>query len=414
MRKTLAICCVCLLIVRAHAQDLGSKSFNLTVNNHPVKINCIFKNSQGYIYAGTTDGLYSFDGISFKKINFSKPNVRDTVTSIFEDNSKQLWLGFKNGHLAKKINSKLEYFEPEEGYPTVAITAFVQDKQNNIWFATNGEGIYYFNNKHLYLVDSANGLSDLHIHALAQTPNGDMLAATDAGLNICRMVNGKIHANVIGPNEGLPDYYATAITAAGDNKFWIGLQDKGYCLYDHNTGKIIFALAGPEWKYGQINSLLVAQKALWIGTEENGLIVKPAIDKPASSFTNVSNTVKKITGLLQDNEGNIWFNTSTELKATPGNQLQLLPLYNQTGFDNIRAMLCDQEGNFWVNNSGRLIKYMPANGSFAKREYHFAELNSRTDISCLYEDINHHIWLGTMGAGILVLDPETGKYRQLT
>ena len=414
MRSTLIILITWVLPAGVKAQVLGSKSFNLTENNRAVKINTIYKTDQGYIFAGTTDGLYSFDGINFKHINFSKPGVKDTVTAIFQDNDRQLWVGFKNGHIAKKVNSKLEYFEPPEGTPSVAITAFVQDDRKNIWFATNGEGIYHFSNDHLYLIDSANGMTDLHIHSMVQAGNGDMLAATDAGINICKTVNGKIQVSSIGPREGLPDYYVTAITAAGNNSFWIGLQDKGFCLYDHTSGRITVTAADSNWKYGQINALLVSQKNLWFGTEENGLLRKNGTDQAAIPYNGKTGVANKVTGLLQDNEGNIWSNTSTELKAIAGNQLQLLPVYDKPAFENIRALLCDHQGNYWINNAGILIRYIVSNGSFTKKEYRLPGLNSKTDISSLYEDPDHHIWIGTMGAGIFVLDPISGRFRNLT
>jgi ligand-binding sensor domain-containing protein len=413
MRSILSILLICLLVQGIHAQDPGFRSFNLTVNNHPVKINTICKTNQGYIFAGTTDGLFAFDGINFKKINFTRPGIKDTVTAIFQDNNRQLWVGFKNGRIARKINSTLEYFEPEEGSPGVAITSFLQDKENNLWIATNGEGIYHFKNNRLYLIDTANGLSDLHIHALMQAANGDMLAATDAGINICKNVNGTIKVKVIGPDEGLPDYYVTAIAAAGKNSFWIGLQDKGFCLYDHNTGAISVPAADSAWQYGQINALLVSQKNLWISTEENGLLFKPAYSQPAIPYPGKSDIGNKVTGLLQDDEGNVWANTATSLAATSGNQLQLLPLYDKATFETIRAMLRDYQDNFWVSTAGRLVKYTAANGSYTKKDYRFAELNSKTDITCLYQDINHHIWVGTMGGGLFLLDPQTGKYRAL-
>ena len=414
MRTILTILLTYVLIQGIHAQEFGFKSFNLTENNHPVKINTVYKTDEGYIFAGTTNGLYSFDGINFKKINFSKPGVKDTVTAIFQDNTRQLWVGFKNGRIAKKINSTLAYFEPEEGNPGVAINSFLQDKENNIWIATNGEGIYHFNNNHLFLIDAANGLSDLHIHALVQAANGDMLAATDAGINICKNVNGKIKVNVIGPKEGLPDYYVTAITAAGKNTFWIGLQEKGFCLYDHNSGKITVPASDSSWKYGQVNALLVSQKTLWIGTEENGLLRKVANNQPAQQYNSKTLSANKVINLLQDDEGNIWTNTATALTATSGNQLQLLPLYDRSFFENIHTLLCDYQNNFWISTAGHLVKYTADNGSYTKKDYRFTGLNSKTDITCLYQDNNRHIWIGTMGSGILILDPLTGKYRTLT
>jgi ligand-binding sensor domain-containing protein len=413
MKKLLTIFITCVFIQHINAQELGFKSFNITANNHPVKINTVYKTSQGYIFAGTTNGLYAFDGINFNKINFAKSATRDTVTAIFEDNTHQLWVGFKNGRIAKKINSRLQYFDIEEGNPGVAITSFLQDSQNNIWIATNGEGIYHFKNNRLYLIDAANGLTDLHIHALVQAANGDMLAATDAGINICKNLNEKITVTALGPDEGLPDYYVTAITPAGKNSFWVGLQDKGYCLYNHSNGAITVPAADSAWKYGQINSLLVSQKILWIGTEENGLLRQGTNNQPARQYSSRTDYGNKITDLLQDDEGNIWTNTATTLNKTAGNQLKLLPLFDKATSETIHAMLYDYQNNFWVSTSGHLVKYSAARGSYTKKDYRFAELGGKTDITCLYQDYNHHIWIGTMGAGLFILDVQTGKYRPL-
>ena len=319
----MCIISLCVSLPCSYAQQPGNKSFKLLDDNEPFKINCLFKTNDGYIYAGTTNGLYSFDGIRFKKNNFLQAGIKDTVTAIFEDNSNQLWVGFKSGHIAKKVKSNLEYVEMEEGNPKVAITSFIQDKQNNIWFASNGEGIYYFSNKHLYLINTINGLSDLHVRTLALTANGDVLAATDQGINVCRLVNGKIKVNVIGPKNGLPDYYVTAITPTGNNTYWIGLQEKGFCLYDHGSGKITIPTSTLSWTYGQVNDLLVSQKSLWIATEENGLLKQSGIAAPVEVLNTETGIQNKITNLLQDSEGNIWMSTATELTAITGNKLKL-------------------------------------------------------------------------------------------
>jgi ligand-binding sensor domain-containing protein len=413
--------CICIAIIllfftvpAVFAQELGSKSFKLLEDNQPFKINCLFKSTEGYIYAGTTNGLYSFDGISFKKNNFSTHGIKDTVTAIFQDNSKQLWIGFKNGKLAKKINGQLEYFEAEEGNSKVAITSFLQDRQNNIWFATNGEGIYYFSNNHLYLINAANGLSDLHVRMLTLAANGDVLAATDQGINICQWVNGKIQVKVIGPKNGLPDYYVTAIVAAGNNGYWVGLQEKGFCLYNHSTGSITIPTATQNWSYGQVNDLLVSQKSLWIATEEYGLLKQNGIDGPVETVNAVTGIQNKINNLLQDNEGNIWISTPTEFNAIAGNKLKLLPVYLPEIFETIHATLCDYQNNIWISSNAGLIKYSFVNGRYTEKKYSFPALNSKTDITGLYQDVNHNIWIGTMGKGIVLLNPITGQSRSLS
>lgn len=399
----------------SHSQLLGYKSFKLQDDNKPFKINTLFKSSEGYIYCGTTNGLYKFDGIKFIKISFSKAQVRDTVTAIFEDNTHQLWVGFKNGHIAKKIQGKMEYYEPEEGNPVVAITSFIQDRHNNIWFGTNGEGIYYYTNKHLYLVDSADGLSDGHVRNLVLADNGDILAATDQGINICTISGSKKKVEQITPKNGLPDYYVTSIIPAGNNTFWVGLQEKGYCLYDHNTRQVSQPGSTQHWNNGQVNSLLSLHSSLWLATEESGLLQQKAFNDPLIKPVIPGASEKNVNCLLEDNEGNVWMSGSTELICTAGDKLQLFPVYDKNQFELIHALLADEKGNYWVGTDGGIIKYdLRAPKDLQSKMYKISELDAKTDITTLYEDPYHHIWIGTMGRGIFILDPITGVYRNLT
>ncbi len=394
------------------AQVFGYKSFKLLEDNQLFKINTLYKTAEGFIYAGTTNGLYTFDGKKFDKINFAAA-AKDTVTAVFEDNKKQIWAGFKNGKIAKKINNQLQYFEPEEGTPKVAITAFLQDKQNNIWFATNGEGIYYFSNSHLYLINEAEGLSDKYVHALALTDNGDVLAATDQGINICRVNGAKKTVEIIGPKNGLPDYYITAITPAGNNTFWIGMQEKGFCLYNHTTKKITVPTAATNWNYGQVNSILATPNNLWIATQENSLFKLSDTAKPVKNVFAPANDKNNISNLLSDNEGNIWMAGAAELICSFADKLTLLPLYDKAVYATIHTILSDYENNIWAGTDGGLIKYILSGNKIETKNYHIKELTAKTDITGLYQDMFHNIWISVMGEGIFVLNPATGSYRNI-
>lgn len=414
LKKITAFLLISVLLQKSVAQLPGYRSFALLENNQPFKINTLLKTADGFIYAGTTNGLYTFDGKQFNKINFLKREARDTVTAVFQDNTKQLWIGFKSGKIAKKINDRLQYFLPEEGTPKVAITAFLQDKQNNIWFSTNGEGIYYFSNKHMYLINEAEGLSDTYVHALTLAPNGDVLAATDQGINICKISGSKKTITVIGPHNGLPDYYVTAIIPAGNNSFWIGLQEKGYCLYDHTTKQISIPAVANAWPYGQVNALLATPTNLWIATSENSLLKLSAANQNVTPLFIASPDKNNIENLLADNEGNIWMTTPTELICTSGEKLNLLPLYDKATYETVHTILSDYENNIWVGTDGGLIKYTISGNKTVSRNYRLKELTAKTDITGLYQDLYHNIWISSMGEGVFVLDPVTGRYRNLS
>ena len=193
------------MLLRVFAQDPGYRYFRLTKNNKPVKINCLYKNDNGYLLIGSDNGLYKFDGEKYFPVYFENREYTDTVTAIFEDRQKNTWIGFKNGRIGQIINKKLQYFNPEEGTPQKKITGFLQDSENNIWFSTGGEGIYYIKNNHLYLINEDDGLSDLNVNTIALAENGDILAGTDQGINSCSIRNGKKKIRFF--QIGIPEFF---------------------------------------------------------------------------------------------------------------------------------------------------------------------------------------------------------------
>ena len=393
------------------AQTTGIRHFKISESSVPIKIVTLFKNNQGYIYAGTSKGLYKFDGIKFTIVPFQNPVANPAITSIFQDNQNQLWVGLQTGDIAKLADNKLKFFTPEEGTPKKAITAFLQDKQNNIWFSTDGEGIYYFSGNHQYNIDSADGLSEMSIYSLTLADNGEVLAGSDQGISICKISGAEKKVININTKNGLPDNFVKTITPAGNNTFWIGMQDKGICLYNNTARQFTILPAFQSWQHGQINKLLQSQNNLWIATEDHGVI--------KTTVTGISNLkmeddqLLNINDLLQDNEGNIWMlANNAELIKTPGDQIKLLVNYKEKDFQNVHAILCDNENNIWQGTVKGVIKYL---NDTAKHQQKFSinELDAKTDITALYQDKFKRIWIGTMGKGIFLLDEKTGKYRRV-
>ena len=393
------------------AQTTGIRHFKISESSVPIKIVTLFKNNQGYIYAGTSKGLYKFDGIKFTIVPFQNPVAQPAITSIFQDNQNQLWVGLQTGDIAKLADNKLKFFTPEEGTPKKPITAFLQDKQNNIWFSTDGEGIYYFSGNHQYNIDSADGLSEMSIYSLTLADNGEVLAGSDQGISICKISGAEKKVININTKNGLPDNFVKTITPAGNNTFWIGMQDKGICLYNNTARQFTILPAFQSWQHGQINKLLQSQNNLWIATEDHGVI--------KTTVTGIGNLkmeddqLLNINDLLQDNEGNIWMlANNAELIKTPGDQIKLLVNYKEKDFQNVHAILCDNENNIWQGTVKGVIKYL---NDTAKHQQKFSinELDAKTDITALYQDKFKRIWIGTMGKGIFLLDEKTGKYRRV-
>ncbi len=395
-----------------HAQT-GVRKYKISEGSDPPKILKLYKNKQGYIYAGTSKGLYKFDGIKFSFIPFQNPVTNPAITSIFQDNTDQLWVGMQTGEIARLINNSLKLFDPEEGATSKkgAITTFLQDKKNNIWFATDGEGIYYITNNRMYNINSDDGLSENSVYSLVLSDDDEVLAGSDQGISVCKIFGARKKVINLNSKHGLPDNYIKAIIPAGNNKYWIGMQDKGLCLYDNSTRLFTALPAFADWKYGQVNKLLGSQNGLWIATEENGIIKASVTSAGIINLKVENDKVLNINDLLQDNEGNIWvLANNSELIKTPGDQLRLLVNYSEKDYQTVHAILCDNNNNIWQGTPGG-IKYSGSTG--ASRKYSINGLNSKTDITALYHDLYNRIWIGTMGKGIFVLDENTGSYRNV-
>src|SRR5215212_1435376 len=158
------------------AQTTGIRRFKISEGSDATKILTIYKSNQGFIYAGTVKGLYKFDGTKFILVPFQNPVDSPAITSIFQDNQNQLWVGLQTGDIAKLVNNHLKFFTPEEGTPKKPITAFLQDKKNNIWFATDGEGIFYIANNRMYNINSDDGLSENSVYSLTLSDDDEVLA----------------------------------------------------------------------------------------------------------------------------------------------------------------------------------------------------------------------------------------------
>lgn len=403
------------LFFEAAAQSIGFRYFKLEKDNKAVKINTLFKNNRGYIYAGTDNSLYAFDGERYNHINFDNLDYTDTATAIFQDRQQKIWVGFKSGRIANIINKKLVYFNPEEGTPKKRITAFLQDLEGNLWFSTSGEGIYYISGRHMYLINETDGLSDLNISSIVLTEQGDVLAGSDQGINICSIRGGKKTVTVVGPRMGLPDYIVTAICSAGKNTYWVGLQDKGFCLYDHAQKKVQVPAAAINWNQGQINYLLSEQDNLWIATHDNGLYKYDSRSNRLDSVPQTS-TGSKIESLLQDNQGNIWLASAEHgLVRTPGELIKLFAIPGSPVFEHVHAILSAKNGDLWLNDyNNDVIHVFPGNGGYVAKTIKIPVLNEKTDITSLYQDANENIWVGSMGKGLFVIDPHTLQQRSFT
>lgn len=157
-----------LIIISCYSQvkneDKGTNSKALQIANKEIKISlpengfyCGFLDSKGNMWFGSRgSGVFKFDGKSFT--NFTKRNglCENDISCISEDSKGNLWFGTTQGvcRFNGKEFSNLEIPQSDTSslwldkvYPVVnpnQVMSILEDNDGNLWFGTNGAGVYRY------------------------------------------------------------------------------------------------------------------------------------------------------------------------------------------------------------------------------------------------------------------------------
>ncbi|MFW6218647.1 MAG: two-component regulator propeller domain-containing protein [Bacteroidota bacterium] len=114
----------------------------LSANN----VRYIYKDSYGFIWVGTSNGLNRYDGYEFKVYNHIPGDTTTissgTITAITEDENGDLWIGTTNGlniFIRKKGIFRSFLHDPNDtgSISSSKITCLLKDKKNNLWIGTH-------------------------------------------------------------------------------------------------------------------------------------------------------------------------------------------------------------------------------------------------------------------------------------
>lgn len=398
-------------LIPSFGQQPLYKSFDIRSENTRPRILKLFLDHNGLIWAGTDNGIFTFDGINFIKI-YSQDTVKTLVSTFFEDHSSNIWVGYENGDIIRIKNNIITPFYPKEATPKAAISGIAEDDNGRMFFSTKGEGVICAEGNHIFIINQDNGLSDGYCYEMKKLDDNRICLGTDAGLNLISFVQGKISVKEFGTSDGLPDDVVRAIAIDKNNMMWVGFQENGLAKYDCNKNKLSAIHLKHPWKFGQVNDILIVDDQLWIATEENGIVI---IDRDGYSRKlrlDNERTIKP-NDLLLDFENNVWIAESIHLYRTSGNKITFLQTAGEKSLKFIHCIASDKKGGIWFSPDQKLGHlYRNSNGELNYNEYPITE--KITDIVSLYFDPYGFLWIGTLGEGVFRFNPSSGKLRKIT
>ncbi|MCF8225332.1 MAG: SpoIIE family protein phosphatase [Bacteroidales bacterium] len=367
-------------------------------------VNTVHQDKDGWIWFGTDNGLFRYDGINYDRYTIGDGLVEDHVTALATDSEGILWIGHKNGKISLHKQQSFSSFNPAEGLGNVEITDIVTDSAGNIWYATLGEGIFKYDGRYLSNVSTDDGLSDNYVYDIEIDRQGFLWLGTDYGVS--KYSDGEI--SIKSMKDGLPDNIIRAINSDNEGKIWLGSQDRGISVYDPLLDTIsVF----DDWSFGAITGFARSLKnELWVSTARQG-VVKLAFDDEGRTvslrqITSAEGLISDgLSTVFQDREHNLWLAGRRGVVQVLPPLFEFIDTRSGTPFEMVYSFAIDEQGNYWVCSEAGL--YKGVHGRYGLLEWtNVSQHAGLTGINFISVHISSSgdIWTGTYGSGVYRLN----------
>ena len=389
-------------------------------------INCLYQDSKGYIWIGTSYGLNRYDGYRFRTY-YSDPNDTTTLRSnyvdqIFEDAAGRLWL--RQGMNYSLFDPKTERTERNPSRQLAeygvhgGIDRFYIDSQKNLWVKTYDEGLYcnvYGRKKHTltkYGYEEGQLPKEFYFSSMADYNGVLLVASSDGELIGVESGTGKVlwkDKYMIEHGGKTSDAYTIVVDT--DGNYWVMTSLKTF-VYDqkakqwHPSVNSFLEAHGiaPLPEPMQIWDVMADKRGwMWIGTDHEGVFVIDPKSKEVKQLLNnkfdatslSDNTVRH---LMTDRSGNVWI---SGYRNGLNQYIENLSGFRTLELGDINTTTEDTEGNYWFGTDNRgAIKYMPQTGE--TEVYDKARCGFASDIMVASHGAKDgSVWFGTYNGGLI-------------
>ncbi|WP_338358969.1 two-component regulator propeller domain-containing protein [Yeosuana marina] len=349
-------------------------------------ISSIKQSDKGFIWIGTENGLFKYDGYSYYRYTRDRNKEgslsNNHINVIFEDSDNNLWIGTNNGvNLFRKNTNDFLAVDvaPIKGGRNY-ITSFIEDNNKTVWVGTFG-GVKRIN-KESYLLENISSdsnyiLNQSRVLSLFYDESYGVLVGTSQGIKCFNPENGE--------QKELPEVFYKTPTF----------------------------LKAKIWK-----TVKEVNGDLWFATETMGAFFYSKANNKLTQYVNDFNDDTTISSnwvndIISINENTLWFGTKDGLSIFEKDRGEFTrykhnPLNNSSLTDNdIKCFLKDRHGSIWLGTiAGGVNFYNKANSNFINIgetiKPNFGLNNSI--VNAIVKEKDDVLWVGTYGGGLNFLD----------
>ncbi len=392
---------------KVYKPEYGDRSFRQSIQLYDIA-----EDGFGNIWIGTSSGLYFYDKNHDRIINFSnhtgigKKNLclNERSTCLFWDPSGFLWVGSYYGSAKIKISSNSVFSIKESDVSTFSISSTDRFKINN-----NA------------------------VFSICKDQNGDIWMATNSDYLECYNYNDDriSHHKINVPTINNWGELSKKIAVDKDDNFWISTKGLGIFYWERKKNKFteisLLSHNNVPIDIKFVKTFLIDRdNRLLIGTDGNGLVI---YDKEKNSVvhyfkdkndqSNMSSNA--IYSIFEDSSGIYWFgNYITGISKIVSKKLDFgvnlsLP-HSETGLSHsiVTAFCEDKDNKIWIATDGGGLNLFDRKTNLFKHYKH--DPNNPSSIStnvtmALFCDNQNNIWVGTYNGGLNKFDQKTQKFQ---
>jgi PAS domain S-box-containing protein len=352
----------------------------------------IYQDSQNDIWIGSSNEIFLINNTGkIKQIKLPESFIVNNafkITTIAEDKKMRFWIGTEQGLLW--YNKELETFTGLQNHPFFKanpaanfIKKILVDHKGRVFIGTYGNGLVQFLEKENKFVSyvheqgNPNSLPRNYIYTLFEDKS-KVLFVSVIGAGFCKAGLGSKKFYLYNNHDLKDNYVVRALHASDNNNLWIGLQTGGldklnisnnsYTHYsfskdDKNTNFTIKTIC----QYDSVNLLL--------GTFFKGVLIFNTNTGSFKQFAPETSELSKI-------------NYITDIKINPKKDIWISTFH---------------DGVYVYNRSKQKLTH------YHEKSKEHPLLNN--SISSIYFDKKGMVWLTSIGGGVGILNPETGKIK---